>query len=70
MTNNTYKLTLRELEVLSYIIKGKTNLEIAEILCVTKNTIKAYTQSIFYKMKVQNRVQAAVKCVIEGIAGG
>ncbi len=67
MGNDTYRLTVRELEVLSYIVKGKTNLEIAEILCVTKNTIKVYTQNIFCKLKVQNRVQAAVKCVIEGL---
>ena len=34
-------LTEREIEVLEYVVQGKTNKEIAQILMVTHHTIKA-----------------------------
>ena len=54
------KLSSRELEVLKLIIKGDSNPTIAKELCVTEATIKAHVSHIFEKLKVQNRVQAAV----------
>ena len=53
-------LTEREKEILSLVAKGKTNSEIAETLFVREVTIKTHLNSIFRKLKVQNRVQAVL----------
>jgi NarL family two-component system response regulator LiaR len=53
-----YKLTDRELEVLSYLIKGLNNKEIAYKLTVSVATIKFHVSSIFAKLGVNSRVEA------------
>ena len=57
------KLTLREKEILSLIVKGKNNPEIANELIVSLHTVKAHIESIYRKLKVHNRVQAAILAV-------
>lgn len=54
------KLSKRELEVLSEMVKGKTNKEIAEVLFVSEKTIKTHVSHILNKLKVTDRTQAAV----------
>lgn len=53
-----YHLTERELEVLSYMVQGLNNLEIAEQLTIAYSTIKFHVSSIFAKLNVNNRVEA------------
>ena len=53
-------LTSREKEVLKLIIQGNSNPKIAQMLNITVYTVKAHLQSIFNKLNVKNRVQAAV----------
>lgn len=60
-------LTDRELEVLQYIVTGKTNREIAQILTITHHTVKAHTASILRKLGVKNRLDAALLAVTKGI---
>jgi len=60
---NRYDLTKREKEVLKLVVEGKTNLEIAKEMIVSINTAKAHVGSILAKLKVSDRVQAAVKAV-------
>lgn len=57
------KLTQRELEVLKYIVAGKSNPEIARELIVSVHTAKAHVTNILQKMEVKDRVQAAVKAI-------
>ena len=59
----TSLLSKRELETLELITDGKTNDEIAELLIVSKNTIKMHVRSILSKLSVNDRIQAAVKAV-------
>ena len=61
------QLTERELEVLKHLVKGKSNTEIAKELIVSVHTAKAHVCSILQKMCVNDRVQAAVKAVKEGL---
>lgn len=61
-------LTEREYEVLKCIILGKSNTEIADDLSISVHTAKAHVCSILQKMSVEDRVQAAVKAVREGLA--
>ena len=54
------KLTEREKEILSYIIQGLSNRQIAENLYLSTHTIKVYVENILYKFNVRNRLQAAI----------
>ena len=60
-------LTDREYEVLKHLVAGKSNTEIAKELIVSVHTAKAHVCSILQKMCVNDRVQAAVKAVKEGM---
>lgn len=60
-------LTEREIEVLGYVVQGKTNKEIAQILMVTHHTIKAHVASIIRKIGVKNRLEAALVAVSKGL---
>jgi len=52
-------LTDRELEVLRLIAIGQSNAEIARSLVIALSTVKTHTNSIFSKLEVANRTQAA-----------
>jgi len=64
------ELTAREREVLGQVVTGASNKEIAEILGITENTVKKHLQSILDKLHMQNRIQAAVYAVQEGLVPG
>jgi two-component system nitrate/nitrite response regulator NarL len=54
------RLTQRELEVLSLIIEGRENGEIAADLHLSASTVKRHVTALLEKLGVENRVQAAV----------
>lgn len=54
------KLSLREQEILDFMMQGLTNDEIAQIACITVETVKAHLKSIYRKLEVKNRIQAAL----------
>ena len=60
-------LTPREIEVLERVVEGATNKEIAEVLVITENTVKIHLHNILEKLHLQNRIQAAVYAVREGL---
>ncbi len=53
-----FELTSRETEILILISKGFTNDEIAEELCISRNTVKYHSKSLYSKLNVKNRIQA------------
>lgn len=53
------RLTRRQSEVLSWVARGKTNAEIAQILSLKTGTIGKYLERIFPKLGVENRTAAA-----------
>jgi NarL family two-component system response regulator LiaR len=61
-------LTPRELETLRLIARGFSNQEIALFLHVHERTIAKYVSSILKKLQVNNRTQAALYAVQNGIA--
>ncbi len=65
--NSHANLTQREYEVLKLIVDGKSNNDIAEILCISEHTAKAHVCNIIQKLVVDDRTQAAVKALKEGI---
>jgi PAS domain S-box-containing protein len=54
------KLTARELELLDCLACGYTNQEIAAKLVISEATVKNHLASIFLKLEVKNRSQAAL----------
>ncbi len=61
------KLTPRELEVLHLIVQGKTNQAIAVDLDISEKTVEKYLRSIYTKLNVASRVEAAVYAVRESL---
>lgn len=57
---NYLSLTDRELEVLSLVIQGAINQEIAEILDVNRETVKRHIKRLLSKLGVANRAQVVV----------
>jgi len=55
-------LTQREIEVLGWVNKGKSNPEIGQILELSSLTVKNHLQKIYRKLQVNNRVQALSRC--------
>ena len=53
------KFTSREKEVMELLPKGLSNLEIANILCVSRHTVKAVLEHIYDKTNIHNRVALA-----------
>jgi DNA-binding NarL/FixJ family response regulator len=55
------ELTGREREILAYIAHGDTNSEIAQKLSISLKTVRNHVSSIFNKLQVTNRAQAAIR---------
>jgi PAS domain S-box-containing protein len=53
-------LSAREREVLSYMVDGMSNQEIARLLGISHHTVKTHVVHIFNKLGVKDRTQAAV----------
>jgi DNA-binding NarL/FixJ family response regulator len=53
-------LTQREKEILESIIEGRSNKEISDSLCISIETVKSHIKSIYQKLQVRNRVEAAL----------
>jgi DNA-binding NarL/FixJ family response regulator len=60
-------LTERELEVLSEIVNGNSNAEIAERLYITVGTVKTHVRNILNKLCADDRTQAAVRALRAGL---
>jgi transcriptional regulator EpsA len=63
-------LSEREREILDWVRKGKTNLEIGAILGISPFTVKNHLQRIFRKLDVLNRAQAIGKFAGDGQGEG
>jgi two-component system, NarL family, nitrate/nitrite response regulator NarL len=62
-----FGLTQREREIISGIVEGFTNREIAEKLSIAEETVKHHLSSIFDKTRVQTRLQLALLAVRHGL---
>ncbi len=56
-----YDLSSREIEVLKLISKGYKNLQIADQLFISQNTVKTHIKNIYLKLDVKNRVEALTR---------
>ena len=59
-------LTEREIQVLEHMAEGNTNKEIGYVLGISQKTVEKHLESIYTKLKVSSRVEAAVLAVEKG----
>lgn len=59
-------LSARELDVLHWLTQGKSNNDIGSILSISPATVDTYVRRIFKKLKVTDRVSAAMSAVHRG----
>ncbi len=60
---DTCGLSDREMEILRYVVRGASNREIGIALFISEKTVKNHLSSIFRKLAVEDRTQAALKAV-------
>jgi len=56
-------LSDREMEILHYVVQGSSNREIGTSLFISEKTVKNHLSSIYRKLSVDDRTQAALKAV-------
>jgi len=61
------QLTERERDVLEALIKGRSNKEIASSLFISEDTVKSHLKTLFTKLRVRDRTEAAVEAIRHGI---
>jgi DNA-binding response OmpR family regulator/DNA-binding CsgD family transcriptional regulator len=59
-------LTRREIEVLSWLAKGKTNRDIGDILGLSPRTVNKHLEHVYAKLGVETRASAAALMTREG----
>jgi DNA-binding NarL/FixJ family response regulator len=60
LPSETYHITAREREVITAIVEGFTNREIAERYKISERTVKHHLSNIFDKVGVSNRLELAL----------
>lgn len=55
--NTLSDISAREYEVIGELCKGKSNVEIADTLFVSMNTVKTHLKNIFFKLDVKSRTE-------------
>lgn len=58
-TRNQFRLTRRETDVLRRVLNGLANIEIAEDLNISEQTVKDHMSSVYMKAGVKNRFELA-----------
>ncbi|HSU56457.1 MAG TPA: response regulator transcription factor [Candidatus Dormibacteraeota bacterium] len=60
-------LSARETEVLKLLLKGCSNKEISSALFISEDTVKAHLKTLFVKLAVKDRTEAAISAIRHGI---
>lgn len=61
-----HHLTLREIEVLDELARGKTNKEIALTLSLSMKCIEHHLHNLYVKLNVKSRTKAILRAFTEG----
>lgn len=62
-----HDLTPKEMQVLSLLVTGNINKEIAQQLCITTGTVELHVTHILTKLHCETRTQAVAKAISEGL---
>lgn len=61
------RLSEQEQQILTHVTKGASNKEIAEAIGLAERTVKNYLTVIFQKLQVNNRTEAAIRAMKDGL---
>jgi DNA-binding NarL/FixJ family response regulator len=64
----TEGLTDRESEILALVTQGMSNAQVADLTCLSPNTVKSYIRTIYRKIEVASRTQAVLWGIRHGFA--
>jgi DNA-binding NarL/FixJ family response regulator len=60
-------LSRRELQIIQLIVNGRSNKEIASDLGIGEESVKTHLRTLFHKLGVADRTQAAIEAIRHGI---
>ncbi|MBQ4161844.1 MAG: response regulator transcription factor, partial [Parabacteroides sp.] len=69
-TDTNKELSIREIEVLQLIVKGKTNKEIADKLYISLNTVQTHRKNITAKLGIKTVSGLTFYAIMNGIISG
>ena len=67
ITPKTEHLTKRELQILTHLALGLSNREIGSVLGISLETVKEHVQNVLRKLKANDRTEAAVWALRNGV---
>jgi DNA-binding NarL/FixJ family response regulator len=67
-SNDQAVLTAREIDVLTHIGRGLRVGEVAELLGLSESTVAGYVKTIYRKLNISSRAEAAIEAVRRGLA--
>jgi DNA-binding NarL/FixJ family response regulator len=53
------RITEREMEIVKFVADGLNNREIAELLCISRHTVKTHVQRVYQKLHISSRIKLA-----------
>lgn len=65
--NDEHALTEREHAVLALIARGRSNKQISDELTISEKTVKTHVSNILTKLQLEDRTQAAIYALKEGL---
>lgn len=60
-------LTLREMEILEYLLEGHTNRAIAATMCISEKTVEFHLNRIYTKIGMRTRMLAGMWALQQGL---
>jgi DNA-binding NarL/FixJ family response regulator len=63
------QLTEREREIVTWVSKGKSSADVAQILGIAERTVNFHVEKVMRKLNVATRMQATIACVRLGLLG-
>ena len=60
-------LTLREMEILEYLLGGHTNRAIAATMCISEKTVEFHLNRIYTKIGMRTRMLAGMWAMQQGL---
>ena len=64
---NASELTKREIQILTLIVAGKSNKQVAGLLCRSQRTVEYHRSRLMGKLKVSNAVDLVKRAIAMGI---
>jgi DNA-binding NarL/FixJ family response regulator len=64
---NRFNLTRRQLEIVSAIVMGESNKEVAQHFSISQETVKRHLSTIFDKLGVFSRLELAIFALNHGL---